>query len=256
MTRALNYAHGKGVTMVAALGNEHEDNGAPHDDDSSPNYPLGTTHHRVIDNASCLSMPVEGPHTIGVSAYGPSGAKADYSSYGLEHISVSAPGGYYRDFVGTPAFQTNENLILSAYPKNVGVAEGMIDATTGEVTPAGVRLGVQKACRGDMCGYYQFLQGTSMATPHATGVAALIVSQYGRFTDRGATMNPDDVQRVLEGTAAKHECPSPRTVDYTDEGRDSSFTATCQGSKDFNGFYGHGSVDAYAAVKNGGHFLH
>ncbi|MFL6121742.1 S8 family peptidase [Actinophytocola sp.] len=255
MTRALNYAHGKGVTMVASLGNEHEDSGAPHDDDTSPNFPVGTTHHRVIDNSSCLVMPVEGPHTIGVSAYGPSGAKADYSSYGLEHISVSAPGGYYRDYFGTPAFQTNENLILSAYPRNVGVAEGTINPVTGAVTPTGARLGVQKACRGDMCGYYQFLQGTSMASPHATGVAALIVSEYGRFTDRGVTMDPDDVRRVLEGTAFKRPCPTPRTVDYSDEGRDASFTATCQGSKEFNGFYGHGSVDAWSAVTNGAQFL-
>jgi subtilisin family serine protease len=35
-------------------------------------------------------------------------------------------------------------------------------------------------CKGSTCGYYQYLQGTSMAAPHATGVAALIVSAHGR----------------------------------------------------------------------------
>ena len=255
MTRALNYAHRKGVTQVVALGNQHEDSGAPHDDETSPNFPVGSAHTRVIDNATCLSMPVEGPHTIGVAAYGPSGAKADYSSYGLEQISVSAPGGYFRDYFGTPEFRSNENLILSAYPRNVGVADGAIDPATGAVTSAGVEVGVQKACRGSTCGYYQFLQGTSMASPHAAGVAALIVSAYGHYSGGQVTMNPDDVQRVLEDTAFQRPCPTPRTVDYTDEGRDDSFTATCVGDTAFNGFYGHGNVDAWAAVTNGEQYL-
>lgn len=255
MTRALNYAYGKGVTQVVSLGNQHEDTGAPHDDETSPNYPVGNTHHRVVDNATCSVMPVEGPHTIGVAAYGPSGAKADYSSYGVEQISVSAPGGYFRDYFGTPRFQSNENMILSAYPKNVGVADGTIDPATGAVTPAGAAAGVQRACHGGTCGYYQFLQGTSMASPHVTGVVALIVSEYGRYTRGGVTMDPDAVQRVLEGTASQRPCPNPRTVDYRDEGRDDSYTATCVGDASFNGFYGHGSVDAWSAVTRGQHYL-
>ncbi|MGB3442179.1 MAG: S8 family serine peptidase [Actinophytocola sp.] len=255
MTRALNYASRKGVTQVVSLGNQHEDNGAPHDDETSPNFPAGNAHDRVIDNASCLVMPIEGPHTIGVSAFGPSMAKADYSSYGLEQISVSAPGGYYRDYYGTPAFMTNENMILSTYPRNVGVAEGTIDPVTGEITPDGVELGVQEVCRDNVCGYYQFLQGTSMASPHATGVAALIVSEYGKYRGGGVYMDPDDVQRVLEKTAFERPCPTPSTVDYLDEGRDDTFTATCAGDEEFNGFYGHGTVDAFAAVTEGGRYL-
>jgi subtilisin family serine protease len=255
MTRAMNYAYRHGVTQVVALGNEHEDLGNPLPDIASPDYPANTAHDRTIDPATCLTMPTEGPHSIGVGSFGPSQAKADYSNYGVEQISVSAPGGWYRDYFGTPQFRTNENEILSTYPKNAGIADGNIDAD-GNVTPAGVALGVQKACKSDgVCGYYQFLQGTSMASPHATGVAALIVSQYGKVQGKNISMNPDKVQSVLEGTAAKVPCPTPRTVDYLDEGRDATFTATCNGGLAFNDFYGHGAVDAWAAVTRGKQYL-
>ncbi|WP_233160491.1 S8 family peptidase [Actinophytocola xanthii] len=254
MTRAMNYAHRKGVTQIVSLGNGHEDTGRPQVDKDSPNYPKGTNYDRVIDNDTCKSMPVDGPNAITVSAYGPSGAKADYSSYGTELISVSAPGGFYRDYFGTPWFRTNENMILSTYPKNVGVAEGTIDPN-GNITPDGVALGVQKDCQGTVCGYYQFLQGTSMASPHASGVAALIVSEYGRYSGGSVSMRPTSVRAVLEGTAFAIPCPEPRTVDYLDEGRDDTYTATCEGDLEFNGFYGNGAVDAWAAVTRGEEFL-
>ena len=252
MNRALNYAHNHGVTLVGSLGNNHEDLGKPRTDLSSPDFPLNTAYPRPIDNATCIDLPAEGPHVIGVSALGPSTTKADYSNYGLEQTDVSAPGGWFRDFFGTPQFRTNENLILSTYPVNALQVGGLVDAT-GNITPAGVAAGAQKQCPAGVteytkCGYYFVLQGTSMASPHATGVAALIVSQYGKKSHGDFGMNPDKVGRILMDTAQARACPNPPLQTYTNEGRPAEFNALCEGTRNFNGFYGHGIVDAYAAV--------
>jgi subtilisin family serine protease len=255
--RALNYAHGKGVTLIGAGGNNHEDLGNPRTDVASPNYPPGAAYPRPIDNATCLNLPTEGDHVISVSALGPSTAKADFSNYGTEQTSLSAPGGYFRDGLGTDWYRTNENLIRSAYPRNVALAKGDIDAE-GNISPTALAAGVVKHCDASSCGYYRYAQGTSMAAPHAAGVAALVVSQYGK-RDRAhpgtLTLSPDKVEQVLYKTATKRACPEPRTVSYENVGRSAEFTATCVGDAAFNGFYGHGIVDAYGAVTRGGDFL-
>ncbi len=257
VNRALNYAYDRDVTLVAALGNNHEDLGKPRTDITSPDYPVGTAYSRPTDNADCVSLPSEGPHVIGVSALGPSQKKADYSNYGVEQISVAAPGGWFRDGFGTPTYRTNENEILSTYPVNVLQAAGRVDAN-GDITPAGIGLGDQKACPAGVtdyhqCGYYGFLQGTSMASPHVTGVAALIVSQYGTRDPRrgGLWLSPRKTERILVGSAAEHACPTPALQTYTNEGRPDEFNALCEGTSAFNGFYGSGIVDAYTAVTGG-----
>jgi subtilisin family serine protease len=247
VTRALNYAHKRGVTLVGSLGNNHEDLGKPRTETGSPNP--GTPRPRPIDNNTCWDLPVEGPHVIGVSAVGPSGQKADYSNYGTEQVSVAAPGGWYRDGFGTPSFQSTGNLILSSYPKKVLQEDGRVDAA-GNVTPAAADSVFKDCSRTGRCGYYAYLQGTSMASPHVTGVAALIVSKFGRDDKRrpGLTMAPDVVEQHLYRTAAERACPTPRLRSYVPEGRSLEFDALCEGGENFNGFYGYGIVDAYAAV--------
>jgi len=66
-------------------------------------------------------------------------------------------------------------------------------------------------------------------------------------------MSPRAVERVLTETATKHACPSPRLYHYPDPDLDASYDARCEGSKRFNGFYGHGIVDALGAARSARH---
>ncbi|WP_084467617.1 S8 family serine peptidase [Actinokineospora inagensis] len=78
--------------------------------------------------------------------------------------------------------------------------------------------------------------GTSMAAPHVSGVAALIAS-----THPGAS--PQQLARLLTSEAESVACPTDYDLDGTG-GQD----AFCSGYAPFNSFYGHGLVDALAAV--------
>jgi subtilisin family serine protease len=257
MTRALRYAHKKGVTLVAAAGNGHTDMANPGTDTTSPDYGE-PTHDRTIDNSNCFDLPVEGPNVLGVTALGPSGTKSDFSNWttapGSGEVELSAPGGWFRDGFGTASYRTNGNLILSSFPLHVLQASGEVDPA-GNITPIGEGTGVIKQCQDkpapgtSACGYYAWLQGTSMASPHAAGVAALAVGAHGSQRGGSFGMKPDAVRRLLLRSATDHTCPAGRVQDYLDEGRDDTFTARCEGSASRNGFYGEGIVNAWGVVR-------
>jgi len=241
--RAVNFARAHGVTPVAALGNEHTDLGNPTVDTTSPDFPPGTERTRTVDN-SCITVPTETRGVISISALGPSGYKADYSNYGIEQTDFSAPGGWFRDFFGMPQNRQVENLNLSPYPQNVAIANGDLNPDGTPNNPF-----VLRDCKGSTCAYYQYLQGTSMASPHATGVAALIVSSHGTRDSHngGLTLSPGAVEQVLTRTAKQTPCPSPPNFAYPD-GRDPSFDGVCVGTLAHNGIYGRGIVNALTAV--------
>lgn len=240
---AVAYAQANGVTLVAAAGNQASDLAAPvRYDASSPDYPPGLEVERIV-TSDCLDLPSEAPGVVQVSALGPSGNKAAYSTYGFGAIDISAPGGWYRDYIGTRFYRQPENMVLSSYPVQVAAEEGAVNPGGGLRDPHFYR---RDCTQGKPCGYYQYLQGTSMASPHVTGVAALTIAAYRQAL--GDDPTPDQVRAILLGSATDTPCPSPEDLVYTDEGRPASWTAHCEGTPDYNGVYGEGIVSAADAV--------
>lgn len=197
VTRAIKYSQRHGVLNVAAQGNYNQDLAHTNTDVISPDTEPDPE-PRTVTNA-CVSLPVEVPGVVGVTATGPDSEKTYYSSYGIGVADVTAPGGT------VPEDQETDSgvppYIVSTYPDDD----------------------------------YAYLIGTSMASPHAVGVAALIASQHPGY-------GPNRIARTLERTADPIACP-----DGTYEPIEGS-EATCQGGRANNGFYGHGEVDALAAV--------
>jgi len=140
------------------------------------------------DNTSTPSYPAAYYNVLAVAATGPTDGKASYSNYG-SHCDIAAPGGdmgWYHDPAGIYSTMPTYDVYLTthySYYKN-----------------------------------YDYLNGTSQASPYVAGLAALI---FGLDT----SLTPDEVQQIIEDTA----------VDL--------------GATGWDVYYGWGRINAAAAVK-------
>ena len=204
--RAIRYAQNQGVLTIASAGNSNVDLQHKFTDAGSPNDGSSPPETREI-NGACVDLPAEAPGVVTVSAVGTMQLKSYYSSYGQGVVDVSAPGGDTRQ--PNPNVSTIANAILST-----------VINTTTKVNGWG------------------YSQGTSMASPHAAGVAALALSQH-------PGMQPGALAALLERTAVPLPCPEGV---YDPRPTLPQFRAECTGGTR-NGFYGAGEVNAFNAVK-------
>ncbi|MDH3296466.1 MAG: S8 family serine peptidase [Acidimicrobiia bacterium] len=226
MLEAARYARQQGVLIVTSAGNGQQNLRHPVIDDSSPDYPEDAAVLRDVGN-QCRVAPAEFPGAVSVMSTGPIGYEgyglniADYSTVGGD---VAAPGGDYFQATGTV-----QDAILAG-------ASGTSDEVEGIWTTFD-SFGIPGLTSTQAGGRYIYLNGTSMASPHVAGVAALIIEQHPKW-------GPDAVAAALKRTANEQPCPADWAPLSEADERD-----TCRGGKGHNDFFGHGLVDAAAATR-------
>lgn len=131
----IRYAHSRGITLVAATGNDY---------------------------GQSVLYPAVFPEVIAVGATLNDNSLAPYSNVGSQ-VTVTAPGGSIAPNPSDGVFST---------------ALRRVSTGSGSTWENG----------------YEFMHGTSMATPHVSGLAALMLSRFG-------PMSPDAVAALISDTS-------------------------------------------------------
>ncbi|PJI09178.1 MULTISPECIES: S8 family serine peptidase [Clostridium] len=179
--KAIRYAEKHGVTVVASVGNEGIDCSKSQ---NIVNYVNNEFKDQGLKYAGeGIELPGEAKNVITVSASKRDDTIASYSNYGQNVIDIAAPGGELVDINNINNPQNIYNLCLSSYLNNS----------------------------------YFFTEGTSLAAPKVSAVAALIISKYGNI-------KPKEVAKIIYKSAV---------------------SINTQNSREY---FGHGVINAYNAL--------
>jgi subtilisin family serine protease len=185
--RAAEYVLSKGVVLVVAAGNSAIDIGNPATVTDYLNEAYGSQGYHFWGASREVAGTV--PHVITVSATGPDTSLSSYSNFGPGAIDLSAPGG---DFLRYPVGDWYTDMCLSAFCQVGGDPN-----------------------------WYNWMAGTSMATPKVAAVAALIIDQAKA---KGNTLRPSQITALLQQSS----------IDL--------------GKPGYDPFYGFGMVNAVSAL--------
>lgn len=177
LNRLFNYAHQNGVTIIVSAGNEaiDLDHALIPDEDTGEigHYPSLYKTYCSTPNNICVSATGPLNYTL-TGPWNEPDAPAVYTNFGRSAINVAAPGG-------------NASYVYAAC--------------------SGFSL-VIPVCRTGT--YVVGAAGTSMAAPHTSGVAALILASQG-------PLSPAQLRAALEGTA--DDLGQPGTDPFYGKGR-------------------------------------
>jgi subtilisin family serine protease len=162
-----NYANEKGTTVIVSAGNDNAN---------------------MTNNGNQFRTYCDAPHTICVSATGPASSpahgtyvgvdtKAPYSNYGAK-VTVAAPGGSGR----------------SAAPVNQGWVYQACSGFSLAIPACQARF--YNPVTGAWSAFVVGINGTSMAAPHTTGVAALALANGASNVRAALTQTADDVGKA------------------------------------------------------------
>lgn len=182
--RAVAYARRNNVLTVVSAGNDAMD----------LDHASGV---KICDNdgvcyvANLRSFPAELPGALAISATAPVGwgiaptttfldNLASYSNYGASAIAFGGPGG---DSVLYGTTQGNAPCTRAGITRPCWVFD-LVIAPGGYVVAGG-----------SVSYVYNWAAGTSMAAPHVSGVAALIIGKHG------GTLAPSEVERILRASS-------------------------------------------------------